>query len=333
MGSWFRITWKHCALWDRPDIFFWSQYSPSAKIRLSSCFHKMRKIWDMMKCSFRRVCLLYMYYHWNVYLTFLSCRPQKPAPWRSHPRVRIYGDSILRNIHREMWSDDYIFDVRAKPGCNFRSLATYIKDDDEYIPMETMCIVIHVGTNNLPYERLLARDMRDLLYLINAVREKFNLPVLVSAVLPRFDDYGELVRHFNVEIAKMCKKLNVAFFNIGGDFQSPNLFSDDGLHFSPKGKEEFGHQMTCMVTRSCATFGGKHVPLTATTCTCCPTTGEKEEAQEGSLNFATASTIITSSSTFESSSMSSEVDQAPCEGGMWEWGRVFSMRMATNGVS
>ena len=43
--------------------------------------------------------------------------------------------------------------------------------------------------------------MKDFHYLVTTVSEKFRLPILVSAVLPRDDDCSDVVDGFNIQMA------------------------------------------------------------------------------------------------------------------------------------
>ena len=67
------------------------------------------------------------------------------------------------------------------------------------------------------------------------MRESFpNTPINMSAVLPCFSEYGELVKHFNTQLSKVCAKNKVTFFDICSSFV--NLpYSPDGLHFTHEG--------------------------------------------------------------------------------------------------
>ncbi len=46
--------------------------------------------------------------------------------------------------------------------------------------------------------------------------ERFHLPILVSAVLPRDDDFSDLVDGFNIQMAAACGKVkDILFFDLG----------------------------------------------------------------------------------------------------------------------
>ena len=177
--------------------------------------------------------------------------------------MKVYGDSLSKYLHLDIWSDEFIADIRTLRGATFCKLLDFIKNDD--VEHDCNAIVLIVGTNNVAKDSLTIRDMRECSKLLVAVRELFpNTPIYMSAVLPRLDEYGELVKYFNTQLSKVCVKNNVTFFDLCGFFMnSPSLYGPDGLHFNKEGYITLAQALQVYIERQlCGTVPLRHAPKT-----------------------------------------------------------------------
>ena len=86
----------------------------------------------------------------------------------------------------------------------------------------------------------------------------------MSTVLPRFDEFGELVKYFNTKLSKVCVRNNVTFFDLCGSFMNmPSLYGLDGLHFNHEGYFTLSQALQGYLERQfCGIVPLRHVPNT-----------------------------------------------------------------------
>ena len=205
--------------------------------------------------------------------------------------MRVYGDSLCKYLHWDIWSEEFIADIRTLRGATFCKLLDFIKNDD--VQHDCNAIVLIVGTNNVAKDSLTVRDMRECAKLLVTVRELFpNTPIYMSAVLPRIDEYGDLVKYFNTQLAEVCVKNSVTFFDLCGSFRnSPSLYGPDGLHFTKEGYITLAQALQVFIERQlCGTVPLRHAPKTMMP-PIIPVPQKSKKKKEGKIDLKQSSRI------------------------------------------
>lgn len=112
-------------------------------------------------------------------------------------------------------------------------------------PSDVDAVLVHVGTNHLPDivddGRLLLTTVQQHLRLVSRVSERYpGVPVLVSAIIPSFDDQqlNHLSTLYNQELARQIVSLSsveMVWWDDVFPSHRPDYYSLDGLHPSRSG--------------------------------------------------------------------------------------------------
>lgn len=134
------------------------------------------------------------------------------------------------------------------------------KDDFQF----SNIILIHIGTNNLQ-NSVWEIDSKLYLQLYYTVRERFPCAdIIFSLILPRWDceDLYLKSRYYNNNLFPLFERFHNCFILDASELfvTNCNLYSNDGLHLTPRGKAILAKQLSSLICKIVYKQNFKHHP-------------------------------------------------------------------------
>ena len=149
--------------------------------------------------------------------------------------VYILGDSMVKKLN------GYLLTKNVFSGAKFSCMVDHVKP--------TLCdvkpdhIILHTGTNDLRSEktsRNIAKSIVDLAMLLKSSGSS----VIVSGIVPRFDNLNNKASEVNNRLALMCKDRKVPFVSHSETIDSNKHLNESKLHLNHNGIKVFAENFS-----------------------------------------------------------------------------------------
>lgn len=156
---------------------------------------------------------------------------------RTPIKVTIISDSIPKHV-----TDIRHAEVVALPGIHINQLTNKIQKG--HVVLDRAISIVHVGTNDINSMNAGAM-LSSFNNLISQIRIKSNTAIVMSAILPRPVDHGDVgdkIIYVNNELKKLCKDRRVQYLRSYRPFHKARTplrelyaVNDQGLHLNMEG--------------------------------------------------------------------------------------------------
>ncbi len=170
------------------------------------------------------------------------------------PEIVLLGDSHLQGMNPNGLGRTYL--NFAISGDTIEGLTLRIKDYQNSLA-NTDAILIQIGTNNLAHRRSSISEIDQALKFMTENLKKFtNSPIIWTGVFKTEELKNpvyslESVEKSNSLIKKYCKDIsNCVFLEANSFMKGKGLYSDDGIHLSPKAYIQWLEQLHPIVEKA-----------------------------------------------------------------------------------
>ncbi len=170
------------------------------------------------------------------------------------PEIVLLGDSHLQGMNPNGLGRTYM--NFAISGDTIEGLTLRLKDYQNSLA-NTNAVLIQIGTNNLAYRRSSISEIdRALKFMTENLKKLTHSPIIWTGVF-KTDELEDpvyslkSVEKINSLIKKYCKDIsNCIFLEADSFMKGEGLYSDDGIHLSPKAYIQWIEQLNPMVEES-----------------------------------------------------------------------------------
>ena len=157
------------------------------------------------------------------------------------------GDSLVKNFGRNKTSSIFLknFPRYLNFGIGGDKVENILyRAKNNGIPKIVNDIIILVGTDNQSSNHSPAAVAKAIIQLADVIHSTLTVvgKIIISSVLPRFDQFGKLVPLLNEELDILCQLRPYVFINHPSF--SVNFFKDDGIHLNYYEYEMLSHSFT-----------------------------------------------------------------------------------------
>ena len=109
-------------------------------------------------------------------------------------------------------------------------------------------ITLHVGTNDLRTEKTASQIAKSITDLTTSLKNNGN-SVIVSGIVPRFDNLNNKVTEVNNRLVLMCAERNIPFISHRESIDSSKHLNESKLHLNFNGVKVFAENFSAFLTK------------------------------------------------------------------------------------
>ena len=110
-------------------------------------------------------------------------------------------------------------------------------------------VILHAGANDLRTKKTTSQIAKSIMDLTAALKNNGNL-VIVSGIVPRFDNLIYNTTKVNNRLVLMCSERNVPFISHNENIDSSKHLNESKLHFNFNGLKAFAENVSAFLTKS-----------------------------------------------------------------------------------
>ena len=110
-------------------------------------------------------------------------------------------------------------------------------------------VILHAGANDLRTKKTTNQIAKSIMDLTTALKNNGNL-VIVSGIVPRFDNLIYNATKVNNRLVLMCSERNVPFISHNENIDSSKHLNESKLHFNFNGLKVFAENFSAFLTKS-----------------------------------------------------------------------------------
>ena len=108
---------------------------------------------------------------------------------------------------------------------------------------------LHAGANDLRTQKTTSQIAKSIMDLTTALQNNGNL-VIVSGIVPRFDNLIYNATEVNNRLVLMCSERNIPFISHSGSIDSSKHLNESKLHFNFNSLKAFAENVSAFLTKS-----------------------------------------------------------------------------------
>ena len=155
--------------------------------------------------------------------------------------LKIYGYILTKKVRYR-----YLIKVRSFSGAKVSCMVDHVKPtlrDDK--PDH---IILHAGTNDLRTEKTSSQIPNSIIDLTASLKSNGN-SVIVSGIVPRFDNLNNKATEVNIPLVLMCAERNIPFISHSESIDSSKYLNESKLHLNFNGVKVFAENFSAFLTK------------------------------------------------------------------------------------
>ena len=169
---------------------------------------------------------------------------------REKSKIYILGDSMIKKLNGYFLTKKvrhkYLIKVRSFSGAKVSCMVDHVKPtlrDDK--PDH---IILHAGTNDLRTEKTTSQIAKSIMDLTTSLKNNGN-SVIVSGIVPRFDNLNNKATEVNNRLVLMCAERNIPFISHSESIDSSKHLNESKLHLNFNGVKVFAENFSAFLTK------------------------------------------------------------------------------------
>ena len=110
-------------------------------------------------------------------------------------------------------------------------------------------VILHADANDLRTKKTTSQIAKSIMDLTTALQNNGNL-VIVSGIVPRFDNLIYNATEVNNRLVLMCSERNIPFISHSERIDSSKHLNESKLHFNFNGLKAFAENVSAFLTKS-----------------------------------------------------------------------------------
>ena len=140
----------------------------------------------------------------------------------------------------------YLMKVRsfsgAKVSCMVDHVKSILRDD------KPDRVILQAGTNDLRTEKTSSQIAKSIIDLTTSLKNNGN-SVIVSDIVPRFDNHTNKATEVNNGLVLMCAERNIPFISHSESIDPSNYLNENKLHLNFNGVKVFAENFSAFLTK------------------------------------------------------------------------------------
>ena len=139
----------------------------------------------------------------------------------------------------------YLVKVRSYPKAKVSCMADHVKPTiREEIPDN---IILHTGTNELRSEKTSSQIAKSIIDLAMSIKNDVT-SVIVSSIVPRFDEFNNKANEVNNRLVHMCRERNIPFISHTETIDPNKHLNESKLHLNFNGLKIFAENVSTFLS-------------------------------------------------------------------------------------
>ena len=158
--------------------------------------------------------------------------------------IYILGDSMIKKLNGYFLTKKvrHKYLIKVKVSCIVDHVKPTLRDD------KPDHIILHAGTNDLRTEKTSSQIAKSIIDLTTSLKNSGN-SVIVSGIVPRFDNLNNKATEVNSRLVLMCAERNIPFISHSESRDSSKHLNESKLHLNFNGVKVFAENFSAFLTK------------------------------------------------------------------------------------
>ena len=153
---------------------------------------------------------------------------------------KLNGYFLTRKVRHK-----YLIKVRSFSGAKVSCMADHVKPT---LRDDKSDIILHVETNDPRTEKTASQTAKSIMDLTTSLKNNGN-SVIVSGIVPRFDNLNNKATEVNNRLVLMCAERNIPFISHSESIDCSKHLNESKLHLNFHGVKVFAENFSAFLTK------------------------------------------------------------------------------------